>query len=45
MRRLFLAGDNADFDFLEARFVQPAMQIAFGETQPAVAVKLRALSK
>ena len=43
MRRLFLAGDNADFDFLEARVFEPAMQIAFGKTQPAVTVKLMRL--
>ena len=39
MRGLFFGGDNADFDFFEARFFEPAMQIAFGKAQPAVTVK------
>jgi hypothetical protein len=29
MRRLFFARDDADFDFLEARFLQPAVQVVF----------------
>ena len=40
MRRLFLGGDDADFDFLETDGFEPAVQIAFGKTKPAVAVKL-----
>jgi hypothetical protein len=28
VRRLFLAGDHADFDFFEARRFEPAMQVA-----------------
>src|ERR1035438_895270 len=43
MRRLFLARHDADFDFLEPGFVQPAVQITFRETGPAVAVKLARL--
>ncbi len=43
MRRLFLGGDDADFDFLEAGFFEPAMQIALGKSRPAVAVKLMRL--
>ena len=43
MRRLFLGGDDADFDFLETGGFEPAVQIAFGKTQPAVAVKFARL--
>src|ERR1039457_779264 len=39
MRRLFLGGDDADFNFFETRFFQPAVQITLGKTRPAVAVK------
>jgi hypothetical protein len=39
MRRLFLGGDDADFDFLETGGFEPAVQIAFGKAEPAVAVK------
>jgi hypothetical protein len=35
MRRLFLGGDDADFDFLEPGGFEPAVQIAFGKTEPA----------
>lgn len=38
IRRLFLASHDADFDFLESRGFEPTMQIAFGESEPAVAV-------
>ena len=37
---LFFASDNADFDFLEPGRLEPLMHVAFGKTQPAVAVKL-----
>ena len=40
MRRLLLAGDDADFDLLEAGRFEPAMQIALGKAEPAVAVEL-----
>ena len=40
MRRLFLGGDDADFDFFETGGFEPAVQIAFRKTEPAVAVKL-----
>src|ERR1043166_177448 len=40
MRRLFLAGDDIDLDLLEPRLLEPAMQVALGETEPAVAVQL-----
>jgi len=40
MRRLVLARHDADFNLLEAGFVQPAVQIALGKTRPAVAVEL-----
>ena len=43
MRRLFLGGDDADFDFLESGGFEPAVQIALGETEPAVAVKFARL--
>src|SRR2546425_11007436 len=43
MRRLFFAGDDADFDLLEARPLQPAMQIAFRKARPAVPVKFARL--
>ena len=43
MRWLFLGGDDADFNFLETSSFQPAMQIAFGKSQPAVAVKFARL--
>ena len=43
MRRLFLGGDDADFNFLETGLFQPAVQIALGETRPAVAVKFMCL--
>jgi hypothetical protein len=39
MRRLFLGGDDADFDFLETGGFEPAVQIAFGKTEPTVALK------
>src|ERR1035437_6718043 len=35
MRRLFFARDDADFDFLEARSLQPAVQVAFRKSRPA----------
>src|SRR5205823_5289289 len=40
VRRLFFPRHNADFDFLEACRFQPVMQITFGKSQPAIAVKL-----
>ena len=43
MRRLFLGGDDADFNLLETGAFEPAVQIAFGEPQPAVAGKLACL--
>src|SRR5216117_3246418 len=43
MRGLFFAGNDADFDLLEARLFQPAMQIAFREARPAVTVKVARL--
>ena len=43
MRRLFLGGDDADFDLLETGGFEPAVQIALGKTQPAVAVKFARL--
>src|ERR1017187_10883265 len=43
MWRLLLGGDDADFDFLETGGFEPAVQIAFGKTQPAVAVKFARL--
>src|SRR5712691_6928261 len=39
MRRLFFARDDADFNFLEAGLLQPAMQVAFRKAKPAVTVK------
>src|SRR5580765_1236338 len=39
VRRLFFARDNADFNFLKSGGFKPLVQIAFGETEPAVAVK------
>ena len=39
MRRLFFAGDDADFNFLEPDFFQPALQVALRKTQPAVAIE------
>ena len=39
MRRLFFRSHDADFNFFETGGFEPAVQIAFGETQPAVAVK------
>ena len=43
MWRLLLARDDADFDFFEPNLFQPAMQIAFSKTKPAVAVKFARL--
>ena len=43
MRRLFFAGDDADFNFFEAGFFQPVMQLTFLESRPAVAIKLAGL--
>ena len=45
MRRLFFGGDDADFDFFQACRFKPAVQIAFGKTKPAVAVKFARLLK
>ena len=39
MRRLFFGGDDADFYLLETRLFQPVVQVAFGKTQPAIAVR------
>lgn len=40
MWRLFLPGDDADFNVLEPRLLQPALQIAFGEAEPSITVQL-----
>src|SRR4051812_40531908 len=40
MRGLFLSRDDADFDFPETGGFHPALQIALGESEPAVAIKL-----
>ena len=45
MRRLFFAGDNADFNFFEMRLFQPAMQVAFLETEPLITVQLGSFVK
>ena len=45
MRWFLFTGDDADFDFFESCGFEPMMQIAFRETQPAVAVKLVGLVK
>ena len=37
---LLFGGDDADFDFFKSGILQPSMQITFGETEPAVAIKL-----
>jgi len=39
VRRLFFAGNDANFNFLETGVFEPVVQIAFGNTQPTVAVK------
>src|SRR5207247_1874643 len=41
--RLFLTGDEADFDLLESCPFEPTVQVAFGESEPAVAVKFAGL--
>ena len=38
MRGLFLSRHDADFNFPESRVLEPAMQIAGRETEPAVAI-------
>src|ERR1035437_1732461 len=38
VRGLFFAGDDADFDSLEPSRFEPAVQIAFRETGPPVAI-------
>src|SRR6185369_8266838 len=38
--RLLFTSDNGDFDFLEPRSLQPAMQVTLRETEPGVAVEL-----
>ncbi len=43
MRRLFLGGDDADLNFFQACRFEPAVQIAFRKTQPAVAVEFARL--
>ena len=43
MGRLFLTGDDADFDLLEPCPFEPTVQVAFGESEPAVAVKFAGL--
>jgi hypothetical protein len=40
MRRLFLAGNDANLDFLESRRLQPSVQIALSQAQTAVAIQL-----
>src|SRR6266498_1950866 len=40
VRRLFFARHDADLDFFETGFFQPAVQIALRETEPAIAVQL-----
>jgi hypothetical protein len=40
MRRLLLSSHNADFNPFEPGLFQPAMEIAFGKAQPAVAIEL-----
>src|SRR5438552_12311840 len=39
MGRLFLARHDADLDFSETRPLQPPVQIAFGKSEPAIAVE------
>src|SRR5881296_1832281 len=43
MRRLFLARHDANLDFFETRLFEPAVQIAFGKTQPAIPINLARL--
>ena len=45
MRRFFFPGYDADLDLPEAGILQPAMQIAFGKTEPAVAIGIARLFK
>src|SRR5690349_2096413 len=45
MRLLLLSCDHVYFDFLETGFLQPAMQVTFGESQPAIAVKFMGAHK
>ncbi len=45
MRGLFLGGDDADLDLLEAGGFEPAVEVAFGEAQPAVAVEVAGFLK
>jgi hypothetical protein len=40
MRGLFLPGNDANLDFLEAGPLQPSVQIALGQAKPAVARQL-----
>ncbi len=39
MRGLVFAGDDADFDFLEAGVFEPMLQVALREAEPVIAVE------
>src|SRR5438552_905822 len=41
--RLFFLGDDADFDLFKPSRFHPSLQIAFGETEPAIAIKIAGL--
>jgi hypothetical protein len=43
VRLLFFPGDDADFNLFETRLFQPAVKVAFRETQPSVAIQLMRL--
>src|SRR2546430_2450403 len=41
--RLFFAGDDGNFDPFKACRFKPPLQVAFGETEPRITVKLASL--
>src|SRR5205814_4358146 len=43
IRRLIFAGDDGNFDLFEASRFKPALEVAFGETKPGIAVKFPSL--